>query len=62
MECLLSFGAETFVFQSAIQKHKPKIHRTIILPVALYGCDTWLLTQRKERWLRVFENRVLRIF
>jgi len=23
-------------------------------------CDTWLLTLRKEHWLRVFENRVLR--
>jgi len=39
---------------------KPKIHRTINLPVALYGYDIWLLTVRKERRLRVFENRVLR--
>jgi len=38
----------------------PKTHRTIILPVALYGCDIWLLTLRKEHRLRVFENRVLR--
>ena len=36
-----------------------KIYRTIILPV-LYGCETWLLTSREERRLRVFENRVLR--
>jgi len=36
-----------------------KIQRTIILPV-LYGCVTWSLTLRKERRLRVFENRVLR--
>ena len=26
----------------------------------MYGCETWLLTLRKERRLRVFENRVLR--
>jgi len=26
----------------------------------LYGCETWLLTLREERRLRVFENRVLR--
>jgi hypothetical protein len=32
----------------------------IILPVALYGCETWSLTLREERRLRVFENRVLR--
>jgi hypothetical protein len=37
-----------------------KIHRTIIVPVVLYGCDTWSLTLREERRLEVFENRVLR--
>ena len=37
------------------------IYRTIILPVVLYGCETWSLTLREERRLRVFENRVLRI-
>jgi len=39
---------------------KIKIHRTIILPVVLYGCGTLSLTLREERRLRVFENRVLR--
>jgi len=33
---------------------------TIVLPVVLYGCETWSLTLREERRLRVFENRVLR--
>ena len=37
-----------------------KIHRTIVLPVVLYGCETWLLTLTEERRLRVFENRELR--
>jgi hypothetical protein len=37
-----------------------KIYQTIILPVVLYGCDTWSLTLREENRLRVFENRVLR--
>ena len=32
----------------------------IILPVVLYGCETWSLTLREERRLRVFGNRVLR--
>jgi hypothetical protein len=36
------------------------IQPTIILPVVLYGCETWPLTLREERRLRVFENRVLR--
>jgi hypothetical protein len=39
---------------------KVKIYKTIILPVALYGCETWRLTLREEHRLRVFENRVLR--
>jgi hypothetical protein len=39
---------------------KIKIYNTIILPVVLYGCETWSLTLREEHGLRVFENRVLR--
>ena len=39
---------------------KIKIYRTIILPVVLYGCETWSLTLREERKLSVFENKVLR--
>jgi hypothetical protein len=42
---------------------KIKIYRTIILPVVLYGCETWSLTLREEHRLRVLENRVLwRVF
>jgi len=59
-ECLLSFGAEFFILQFAIKYLKIKIDRTIILPVAVYGCETWSLALRKERRLRVFENLVLR--
>jgi hypothetical protein len=32
----------------------------LCLPVILNGCETWTLTLRKERRLRVLENRVLR--
>ena len=39
---------------------KIKIYRTIIFPVVLCGCETWSLTLREERRLRVFVNRVLR--
>ena len=35
------------------------VYRTIIMPVVLYGCETWSLTLREEHRLRVFENRVL---
>jgi hypothetical protein len=39
---------------------KIKIYRITILPVVLYGCETWSLTLREERRLKVFENKVLR--
>jgi hypothetical protein len=35
-------------------------YKTIILPVVLYGHETWSLTLREEHRLRVFENMVLR--
>jgi hypothetical protein len=36
------------------------IYKTTVLPVVLYGCETWSLRVREEHKLRVFENRVLR--
>jgi hypothetical protein len=39
---------------------KTRIYKTLILPVVLYGCETWSLTLREEHRLRVFENRMLR--
>jgi hypothetical protein len=39
---------------------KVKIRKTIIVPVVLYGCETWSPTLREEHRLRVFQNRVLR--
>jgi hypothetical protein len=39
---------------------KIKIHKTIILPVFVYECETWSVTLREEHRLRVFENSVLR--
>jgi len=50
-----------FLSSSLLSRNlKIKIYRTIILPVVLYGCETWSLTMREKRRLRVFENRVLR--
>jgi hypothetical protein len=55
-----------YSIQSLLSSHllsrnvKVKIYKTIILPVVLYGCETWSLTLREEHRLRVFENRVLR--
>jgi hypothetical protein len=55
---LLSFGPEPSVFSSAVEKLR--IYKMIILPVVLYGCETWSLTLREEHRLTVFEKRVLR--
>jgi hypothetical protein len=42
------------------QNVKFKIYSTTVLPVVLYGCETWSLALREERRLRVCENKVLR--
>ena len=57
---MLSFGAGCFVFQFAIHNAKIKIHGTRILPVVLYGCETWSLKSMAEHRLSVFVNMVLR--
>ena len=57
---MLSFSAE-FLSSRLLPKNVIiKIYRTIILPVVLYGCETWSLTLREERNLRAFQNMVLR--
>jgi hypothetical protein len=43
-----------------LKKLNIKIYRTVILPVVLYGCQTWSLTLREEHRLRISENRVWR--
>jgi hypothetical protein len=54
-------SVQNLLSSSLLSKNlKIKIYRTIILPVVLYGCETWPLTLREECRLRVFENRVLR--
>jgi hypothetical protein len=57
---LLLFSPKSFVFPSHIKKIKIKIYKTVILPVVLYGCETWSLTLGEEHRLRGFENTVLR--
>jgi hypothetical protein len=51
----------TFLSSRLLTKSvKIRIYKTIILPVVLYGSETWSLTLREEHRLRMFENRVLR--
>jgi hypothetical protein len=45
---------------SRLLPKKIRICITVMLPVVLYGCETWCLTLREEHRLRGFENRVLR--
>ena len=55
------YSVQNLLSSSLISKNlKIKIYRTIVLPVVLYGCETWSLTLREERRPRVLENRVLR--
>jgi hypothetical protein len=54
-------SVQNLLSSSLLSKNlKIKKKKNIILPVVLYGCETWALTMREESRLRVFENRVLR--
>jgi hypothetical protein len=57
---MLPFGGELLSSRLLSKNVKVRIYKTTILPVVLYGCETWSLTLREEHKLRVFENRVLR--
>jgi hypothetical protein len=57
---LLSFSAESFVFQFATQKYEEQGIHNYSFAVVLCGCKTWSLTLSEERRLMVFEIRVLR--
>jgi hypothetical protein len=52
--------SKIFYLPVSYKKLKIKIYKTVILPVVLYGCETWSLTLKEEHRLRIFENRVLR--
>ncbi|KAJ4448789.1 hypothetical protein ANN_00180 [Periplaneta americana] len=55
------YSVENLLPSSLLSKNlKVRIYKTVILPVVLYGCETWTLTLREEHRLRVFENKVLR--
>ncbi|KAJ4441931.1 hypothetical protein ANN_11794 [Periplaneta americana] len=55
------YSVEKLLSYSLLSRNlKVRIYKTVILPVVLYGCETWTLTLRKEHRLRVFENKVLR--
>ena len=55
------YSVQTLLSSRLLSKNlKIKIYKTIILPVVLYGCETWSLTLREECRLRVFESRILR--
>ncbi|KAJ4431557.1 hypothetical protein ANN_20156 [Periplaneta americana] len=55
------YSVEKLLSSSLLSKNlKVRIDKTVILPVVLYGCETWTLTLREEHRLRVFENKVLR--
>jgi hypothetical protein len=54
-------SVQNLVSSSLLSKNlKIKIYRALILPVVLYGCETWSLTLRENRTTRMFENRSLR--
>jgi hypothetical protein len=57
---LLPFSPKVLYSRLLSKNAKIEIFKSLILPVVLYGCETWSLTLREEHRLRMFENRVLR--
>ncbi|KAJ4432464.1 hypothetical protein ANN_21083 [Periplaneta americana] len=54
------YSVEKLLSSSLLSKNlKVRIYKTVILPVVLYGCETWTLALREEHRLRVFENKCL---
>jgi hypothetical protein len=54
-------SVQSFLSSRLLSKNlKIIIYKTMIMPVVLYGCETWSLTLREKHILRVLENRVLR--
>jgi hypothetical protein len=54
-------SAQNLCFSRLLSKNiKIRVYKTIILPVVLHGCETWSLTLKEERRLRMFENRMQR--
>ena len=56
---MLSFGAESSIFQFAIQKYKFYYIQNYNFACCFYGCETWSLTLKEEHRLSLFENRAL---
>jgi hypothetical protein len=56
------YHSAQYILSSSLQSKnvKIKIYINIILPVVLYGCETWSLILWEERRLKVCKNRVLR--
>ncbi|KAJ4431753.1 hypothetical protein ANN_20358 [Periplaneta americana] len=55
------YSVEKLLSSSLLSKNlKVRIYKIVILPVVLYGCETWTLTLREEHRLRVLENKLLR--
>ncbi|KAJ4445342.1 hypothetical protein ANN_07147 [Periplaneta americana] len=59
MENACYYSVKKLLSSSLLSKNlKVRIYKTVILPVVLYGCETWTLTLREEHRLRVFENKI----
>ena len=67
IKCTINMGNACYyslekILSSRLLSKKLKVstYKTIILPVVLYGCETWSLTLRAEQRLRVLQNKILR--
>ena len=45
-----------FVFPFCIKNMKIRIHKIIMLPLILYGCETWSVILREEYGVKKFKK------
>jgi hypothetical protein len=64
---IIAKGSKTFytnktVFKSKLvsRKSKRKLYGSVIRPVVVYGCETWVLKETIIQRLSVFERKILR--
>lgn len=57
-----SFYALKHLFKSSLVSRatKLRLYKTVVRPIAMYGCETWSLTSKQEQMLNCFERRILR--
>ena len=48
------------IWRSKTILRRTKLYKTLVVPVLLYGCETWIMNKGDDRGVEVFYNKCLR--